>query len=108
MKYYSTRNSEYQVTVAEAISRGLAPDGGLFVPSVIPTMSSDEIKTMCEMSYRERAAVIIAKYMEEFSAEEIDDFVTKAYGDNFDCAEIAPLKIIDDKTAVLELWHGPT
>lgn len=108
MKYYSTRNSEYKVSVAEAISRGLAPDGGLFVPSVIPTMPADEIKAMCDMSYRERAAVIISKYMEEFSAEEINDFVTKAYGDNFDCREIAPLKLIDDKTAVLELWHGPT
>lgn len=108
MKYYSTRNSQYKVSVAEAISRGLAPDGGLFVPSAIPTMTSAEIKPMCEMNYRERAALIISKYMEEFSAEEINEFVTKAYGDNFDDEAIAPLKLIDDKTAVLELWHGPT
>ena len=108
MKYYSTRNSEYKVSAAEAISRGLAPDGGLFVPSTIPQMTSNEIKQMCLLNYRERAALIISKYMEEFSEDEINGFVKKAYGDNFDCREIAPLKIIDDKTAVLELWHGPT
>ena len=108
MKYYSTRNSEFKVSAAEAIVRGLAPDGGLFVPSVIPSMSSAEIKHMCLLNYRERAAVIIGKYMEEFSEDEISEFVSKAYGDNFDCREIAPLKLIDDKTAVLELWHGPT
>lgn len=108
MKYFSTRNSEYKVSAAEAIAKGLAPDGGLFVPSVIPTMSSNDIKQMCLLNYRERAAQIISMYMEEFSEDEINDFVKKAYGDNFDCREIAPLKILDDKTAVLELWHGPT
>ena len=108
MKYFSTRNSEYKVSAAEAIVRGLAPDGGLFVPETVPYMDTDEIRSLCKLDYRGRAAHIIAKYMEKFSAEEINGFVTAAYGDNFDDARIAPLHFVDDTTAVLELWHGPT
>lgn len=108
MKYFSTRNSEYKVSAAEAIVRGLAPDGGLFVPESIPLMDAEEISSLCKMDYRGRAAHIIAKYMEEFDPKEIEGFVTAAYGENFDNEQIAPLHFLNDDTAVLELWHGPT
>lgn len=108
MKYFSTRNSKYKVSAAEAIVRGLAPDGGLFVPETIPCMDADEINSLCKMNYRGRAAHIIAKYMVEFDRSEIEGFVTAAYGKNFDDERIAPLRFLDDNTAVLELWHGPT
>jgi len=108
MDYVSTRNKNYHVSSAEAIAKGLAPDGGLFVPTEIPSVSRDEILKLCEMNYRERAAYIIAKYLTDFTQEEIDSFVNSAYGDNFDDEKIAPLKFVDNNTAFLELWHGPT
>ena len=73
MNYISTRNKGYSVSAAEAISRGLAPDGGLFVPETIPSISMDEIRNMGSMSYQERALVILEKYLSDFSEEELDE-----------------------------------
>ena len=108
MKYFSTRNSDLTVSGAEAIVRGLAPDGGLFVPDAFPEVSLAEINELCKKDYRGRAASIMEKYLPEFTADEIKGFVCAAYGDNFDCKDTAPLHFLDDGTAVLELWHGPT
>ena len=108
MYYHSTRNSEYKVTAAEAISRGLAPDGGLFVPSEIPQIDNNYIAELCEKDYRGRSVSIMSKYLENFDVTELEGFVSSAYADNYDTSEIAPTRFLDDKTAVLELWHGPT
>lgn len=108
MKYYSTRNNKNKVTAARAIAQGLADDGGLFVPETIPTISEDEIKALCKMNYRERAVDIMERYLDEFSTDELNRFVCEAYADNFDCEEVAPTRFLDDKTAILELWHGNT
>ena len=108
MNYYSTRNAQVKVSASQAIAGGLAPDGGLYVPSELPKLTLDEIMSMCPMDYRGRAAHIIAKFLPEYSVEEIEGFVTAAYGDNYDDPAIAPLRFTDEKTAFLELWHGPT
>ena len=108
MKYYSTRNDKVNYTAAQAIAMGLAADGGLFVPETIPTVSAAELKALCAMSYRERAVDIMQRYLEEFSKDELEGFVTQAYADNFDHPDVAPLRFTDDHTAYLELWHGPT
>lgn len=108
MKYFSTRNAAEKVSAAQAMAMGLAPDGGLFVPEDLPKVSIEDISNLCEMDYRGRAAKIMKLYLEEFSEKELEEFVTSAYSDNFDCKEIAPLHLINEKTAFLELWHGPT
>ncbi len=108
MQYFSTRNKNYKVSAAEAIAKGLAADGGLFVPESVPAVSADEIRAMCDMDYRGRAVDIMSRYLEEFSREELEGFVKAAYGDNFEDAAIAPVHFVDDNTGVLELWHGPT
>ncbi len=108
MKYYSTRDKSNIVTAAQAIVQGLASDGGLFVPETIPNMPISEIESLCKMDYRERAVAIMSKYLEEFSAEELRGFVRDAYSDNYDSSDIAPTRFLNDNTAVLELWHGPT
>ena len=108
MQYFSTRNKNYKVSSAEAIAKGLAPDGGLFVPEYVPSVSADGIKALCKMDYRGRAVDIMSRYLEDFSREELECFVKAAYGENFDHEEIAPVHFVDDNTAVLELWHGPT
>ena len=108
MKYISTRDRNNRVSAAAAIAQGLAADGGLFVPETIPALPLSEIGALCKLDYRARAVAIMGKYLDEFTAEELSAFVTEAYGDNYDCAEIAPTRFLDDDTAFLELWHGPT
>ena len=108
MKYFSTRSGSERVSAAEAIIRGLAPDGGLYVPESIPCLSPDDFAELCELDYRERAARVMAPFLGEFTPEEVRGLCEVAYGDNFDCAEIAPVRFIDETTAYLELWHGPT
>lgn len=108
MEYLSTRGNSERVTAAEAISRGLARDGGLYVPDVLPTVSAEELREMCSMPYRKRVERIMRPFLPEFAEEEIEALCSAAYGDNFDDAAIAPVHFTDGRTGYLELWHGPT
>ncbi len=109
MYYKSTRNSNVNVTSAQAIAQGISKEGGLFVPSEIPEITFDDIKTLGEMSYPERAAFIFSKYLTDFSGAEIRYCVDNAYSDkNFDTKNICELAHLFDGTYMLELWHGPT
>ncbi len=108
MKYYSTRDKSKMITASEAIVSGLAPDGGLFVPCEIPKISAETIEKLTKMNYRERAAYVMGLYLEEFSIEELTDFTEKAYGKNYDTDAIAPVNVMNENTAILELFHGPT
>ena len=108
MNYISTRNSSYKVTATQAISMGLAPDGGLFVPEFIPSVDMEFIRSLAEQPYWEKATRIMSLYLDEFSHEELSLIAKPSYADNFDHAAVAPLYYLDDATAVMELWHGPT
>ena len=107
MNYYSTR-SLTETTAAGAIAQGLAPDGGLFVPMEIPQLTAADLEALCKMDYRRRAVNVMARYLPEFSAGELEAFARAAYGENFDVSAIAPVHALDDRTSFLELWHGPT
>ncbi len=106
--YNSTRDKSCRVSAAHAIVHGLAPDGGLFVPEELPKLSLSQIEALSKTDYRGRAEELLSLFLDEFDRAEIKRIVSAAYGDNFDDAAVAPLHIIDGKTAVLELWHGPT
>lgn len=108
MMYVSTRDSGRKVTAAKAIAQGLAPDGGLFVPEVIPAVSGEMLKELCAMDYRSRAVAIMELYLDDFSREELITYVTAAYGENFDDQKIAPVHFLSENTGILELYHGPT
>ena len=71
MYYKSTRDKSVKVTSAEAIAQGISKDGGLFVPSEIPKLSLEEIISLGDMSYPERAAFIFSKYLTDFTDTEI-------------------------------------
>ena len=107
MRFISTRSKE-KVTGAEAIVKGLASDGGLFVPETFPKVTEEELIRMGEMNYPERAAFVLGKYL---GAELGQDFLletcTKAYS-NFEGDDPVPLVKIDDGFYILELFHGPT
>lgn len=106
--YNSTRDKSCRISAAHAIVHGLAPDGGLLVPEELPKLSLAQIETLSKTDYRGRAEELLSLFLDEFDRAEIKRIVSAAYGDNFDDAAVAPLHIIDGKTAVLELWHGPT
>ena len=109
MYYKSTRDSSVNITSAEAIVQGISKDGGLFVPSEIPSISMDEIVKLGDMSYSERAAYVFAKYLTDFTDVEIRYCTDNAYSTkNFESENIAEISHLFEGTYVLELWHGPT
>ena len=109
MYYVSTRDKSQRHTAAEAIAQGLASDGGLMTPEVLPKLSQNALETMKEMSYQQRAVYVMNSYLDDFSASELSSFADKAYGpEKFDVKEVAPVRTVDGNTSCLELWHGPT
>ena len=108
LKYSSTRGKAEVCDSAQAIVRGLAADGGLFVPEAFPQLSMAEIEAMVPLSYEERAIKVLSLFLTDYTKEELTDCVVKAYGGGkFDTEKRAPLKSMDG-LHVLELWHGPT
>ncbi len=109
MFYNSTRNSNVKVSSAEAITRGISADGGLFVPEEIPALTYDEIKEIGGMKYADRASYVFAKYLTDFTDAEIHYCTDNAYSaKNFETENIAEIEHLFDGTYMLELWHGPT
>ncbi len=107
MYYYSTRGNTVRSNAAEAIIKGLAPDGGLFVPEELP--APFRLADLPSNSYRELATHIFKPFLSGYSAEEIEEAVQQAYNPtSFDHPAITPLHRLNDNDFVLELWHGPT
>lgn len=106
MYFISTRGNG-RVTGAQAIVQGLAADGGLFVPERFPVVTEAEIQGMAEMTYPDRAAFIIGKYLDEFGEDFLKEACEKAYS-SFEGTDPAPLVKIDEGMYILELFHGPT
>jgi len=67
MRYRSTRTEDQQVTDAAAIVAGLAPDGGLFVPTEIPRFAPGELEGLLDKDYAARAAHIMGRFLPSFS-----------------------------------------
>ncbi|MDD3898990.1 MAG: threonine synthase, partial [Syntrophomonadaceae bacterium] len=109
MKYQSSRGKYGAVSAAQAITMGISPDGGLFVPDCIPSINIEILKQMEPWTYQQRAAYIMQLFLEEFSPGEIEACVNGAYNQQkFDHPEIAPLIELKPGLHIQELWHGPT
>ena len=109
MDYVSTRNRERKVSAAYAIANGIAPDGGLYCPTAFPALTDADWKTLAESDYKGRSALILGKFLTDFTAEELADFASKAYADEkFGGADTAPVVKLGEGKNLLELWHGPT
>ena len=106
VRYRSTRNSEVTVTASQAILKGLADDGGLFVPDHLPklSVSMEELKGM---TYQETAYAVMKEFLTDFTEEELKNCIQKAYDSKFDTEEIAPLVKVDG-TYFIELFQGAT
>lgn len=109
MEYTSTRNNKLRVSSAYAISNGISSDGGLFVPTKVVHLSDEQIKSMADMSYQERAVFIFSLYLTDFTKDEIEYAVNNAYStEKFISDKIAPIKKISNERYILELFGGPT
>ena len=108
MLYVSTRGKTDLVSSAHAITRGLAGDGGLFVPQNLPQLRMVDIKAMEHKPYTERAIDVLLQYLTDFSEDELRECVTAAYAEEKFGENPVPLVQVNDNTGVLELWHGPT
>lgn len=111
MNYISTRGMSKPVSSAEAIKKGMAEDGGLFVPERLPVIGLDQIKAMANMTYSERALTILSLFLTDYTQQELTEALSGAYNEDRFQPEPAPivqLNQYNDREYMLELWHGPT
>ena len=109
MKYFSTRDQQKNsFDSAFVIKKGLATDGGLFVPDSLPTVTRQEIENMCGMTYAQRAATVLSKFLTDYTYDELLEDCQKAYCEESFQGGAAPLNKVTDNIYSLELWHGPT
>ncbi len=121
MMYKSTRDAGARPhTSAEVIKKGLADDGGLFMPETIPQLSKEDIKNLCSMNYPQRAAFVLSKFLTDYNYDELLADCKDAYraesfpGGPAPLIRLTPPAGKDKKDEhegshyILELWHGPT
>ncbi|MCL2008366.1 MAG: threonine synthase [Treponema sp.] len=102
MKYYSTRNKNDDVNFAAAALRGLAPDGGLYIPAFIPELRPSVKSSLNTMSFREIAYEIMAPWVTpDIEGTVLQDIIESCYHFSPEIAEAG-------ERHVLELFHGPT
>lgn len=106
LMYKSTRSTDVKVTASQAILKGLADDGGLYVPESIPALDIS-IDELSGMDYKQVAYEVMKLYLTDFTGEELKSCIDKAYDSKFDTKEIAPL-VKADGAYFLELFHGAT
>ena len=104
--YRSTRGGGAAVKASEAILKGLADDGGLFVPEYIPAMDKS-LAELSQMTYQEVAYEVMKLFFTDFTEEELKNCINKAYDNKFDTEVIAPL-VEAGGAYYLELFHGAT
>ena len=106
IKYKSTRGGQKSVSASQAILKGLADDGGLFMPEKVPKVDF-KFKELMWKGYKEVAYEVMKLLLCDYTEEELKDCIDKAYDDKFDTKEIAPL-VKADGVYFLELFHGDT
>ena len=106
MKYISTRGLSEPLSFSEAVSEGLAPDGGLYVPEKFPDLSG-EMAQWEGLSYAELCFRFMRHFADDIPESDLRAIVEASYR-HFDDPRIAPLKKLSEDLFILELFHGPT
>ena len=107
MRYFSTRNKNLSFSFKEIFLRGLAPDGGLFVPQKLKVYNSSELKELSKLKYTELAVEIISVFCTpDLEKSKLNALVEKSYK-GFNLKDVVTIKKIGDIN-LLELYHGPT
>ena len=103
MRYYSTKNHHHTATLEEAVMRGLAPDGGLYVPERLVSLPQAFVRNMASMSLQDIGYAIANFTMQtDMEADVLHEIVNQTL--HFEI----PLRRIDDNHFVLELFDGPS
>ena len=107
MKYFSTRDKTLNFSFKDIFLRGLAPDGGLFLPAEIKKYNQRDLKNLSTLSYADLATELIFNFCkDDIERNKLKVLVEKAY-DNFNSKEVVELKKVGNIN-LLELYHGPT
>ena len=93
LMYTSTRNANEKVTASQAILKGLAEDGGLFVPEQLPTLDKT-VDELAGMTYQETAYEVMKKFLTDFTEEELKNCII------WSCSMAQRL--------LLKIWHYPS
>ncbi|MEJ6652314.1 MAG: threonine synthase [OM182 bacterium] len=108
MKYESTRGGCPQQNFEQVLLTGLAPDGGLYVPTELPHFSTEEIASWRELSYPDLAMKVITPFIgDEIPTADLRNIIEDSYA-AFNHPEVAALESLGNEEYVLELFHGPT
>jgi threonine synthase len=107
MKYISTRDNSKEYSFEEVFIKGLADDGGLFVPREVKKYSAVELESLSSLNYQDLAKKIIYPFIGDFmTVNELSDIVEKSYSVFRKDNAVDLIKVGDTK--LLELFHGPT
>ena len=107
MKYISTRNGSKEFNFTEVFIKGLADDGGLFIPKTIPAISEQDLLRLSKLNYKDLAKEIIFLFCDEtIIKDELSNIVEKSYS-KFNEKNVVKITDIGENK-ILELYHGPT
>jgi len=107
MKYISTRNGSKEFNFTEVFIKGLADDGGLFIPKTIPAISEQDLLSLSKLNYKDLAKEIIFLFCDEtIIKDELSNIVEKSYS-KFNEKNVVKITDIGENK-ILELYHGPT
>jgi threonine synthase len=107
MKYISTRNNSKEYSFEQVFIKGLADEGGLFIPKKVRKYNAEELESLSNLNYRDLAKKIIYPFIGNFMKEnELSDIIDKSYSVFRKDNSVDLVKVGD--TTVLELFHGPT
>jgi len=114
MNYISTRGSgsqpeDHTRSFSDILLEGLAPDGGLFLPQAMPTLSEKELAALRALSYPQLAFEIVSRFADDIPSEDLKAIINKTYtADIFGHADITPLKTLEPGLHLLQCSNGPT
>ena len=107
MRYVSTRDNSKEYSFEEVFIKGLADDGGLYVPKSLKKFSSGELSDLKNLNYNDLSTEIINLFSSDFiSKEDLSELIEKSYS-TFREKEVIKISNLGD-LKLLELFHGPT
>jgi threonine synthase len=113
MRYLSTRGGAERLTFEAAVLRGLAPNGGLYIPASLPTLPSNWARDWATLDFPHLSHAILSLFIPPSASEggipsaDLLALLQRSYG-TFRAPQVSPLRRLDGSEWCLELWHGPT
>ncbi len=107
MRFISTRGQAPALGFSDAVATGLAPDGGLYLPEALPRFTAADLARFSTLSYPELCYEFLSRFATDIPADTLRALIACSYT-TFSHADIAPVVKLDERTYVLELFHGPT